>query len=189
MAADAQHYLHISIQYRMHPEISRLPSNVFYQGRLQDGPGMDVKTKQPWQSNPRFGIYRFFNVTKGHEESGGRSSLKNMAECHVAVALYSRLVKEFSTIDFSYRVGIVSMYRAQIVELRRQFEQRFGSEILETVDFNTVDGFQGQEKDVIILSCVRSGPGLQSVGFLSGMLLKQKPCRSSPLIFGQTFDG
>ncbi len=32
--------------------------------------------------------------------------------------------------------------------------------------FNTVDGFQGQEKDIIILSCVRSGPNLQSIGFL-----------------------
>lgn len=153
----------------MHPEISCLPSRVFYQGRLQDGPDMDIKTKQPWQSHPKFGTYRFFNVQKGIEESGGRSSLKNMAECQVAVALYSCLVKEFANIDFSYRVGIVSMYRAQIVELRRQFERRFGSQIIDTVDFNTVDGFQGQEKDVIILSCVRSGPGLQSVGFLSGM--------------------
>lgn len=32
--------------------------------------------------------------------------------------------------------------------------------------FNTVDGFQGQEKDIIILSCVRSGPNLNSIGFL-----------------------
>jgi senataxin len=158
-----------SIQYRMHPEISHLPSQIFYQGRLQDGPAMDEKTKQPWQSHPKFGTYRFLNVQKGIEESGGRSSLKNVGECKVAVALYARLIQEFRDIDFSYRVGIVSMYRAQLVELRRQFEQRFGSHITDTIDFNTVDGFQGQEKDVIILSCVRSGPGLQSVGFLSGM--------------------
>ncbi|KAJ7935640.1 AAA domain-containing protein [Mycena leptocephala] len=59
------------------------------------------------------------------------------------------------------------MYRAQIVELRRQFIQAFGSDVLQTVDFNTVDGFQGQEKTIIILSCVRSGPGLESIGFLS----------------------
>ncbi|KAF8073606.1 SEN1 N terminal-domain-containing protein [Lyophyllum atratum] len=157
----------LSIQYRMHPDISSLPSRVFYQGKLLDGPEMKIKTKQPWHSNPKFGTYRFYNVVKGLEESGSRASLKNMAECRVAVALYARLVQEFSSIDFSYRVGIVSMYRAQIVELRRQFTERFGPQILETVDFNTVDGFQGQEKDIIILSCVRSGPGLQSIGFLS----------------------
>lgn len=34
------------------------------------------------------------------------------------------------------------------------------------ISFNTVDGFQGQEKDIIILSCVRSGPNLQTIGFL-----------------------
>ena len=35
-----------------------------------------------------------------------------------------------------------------------------------TKRFNTVDGFQGQEKDIIILSCVRSGPNLHQIGFL-----------------------
>ncbi|GLB38538.1 putative SEN1 N terminal [Lyophyllum shimeji] len=177
----------LSIQYRMHPEISRLPSRVFYQGRLLDGPGMDVKTKQPWHSHPKFGTYRFYNVFQGLEETGGRASLRNMAECRVAVALYARLVQEFSSIDFNYRVGVVSMYRAQIVELRRQFEQRFGSQILDTVDFNTVDGFQGQEKDIIILSCVRSGPGLQSIGFLSDyrrMNVALTRARSSLFILG-----
>jgi senataxin len=152
----------------MHPDISRLPSQIFYQGRLQDGPGMENKTKQPWHTHAKFGTYRFFNVAKGLEEASGRS-IKNMTECQVAVALYSRLCQEFSSVVL--RVGVVSMYKAQVVELRRQFEQRFGRDIVESVDFNTVDGFQGQEKDVIILSCVRAGPGLQSVGFLSGMQL------------------
>jgi len=92
----------------------------------------------------------------------------NQAEVQVAVALYARLLKEFSSVDFNFRVGIVSMYRAQILELRRSFESRFGSDVTNQVDFNTVDGFQGQEKDIIILSCVRAGPGLQNVGFLSG---------------------
>ncbi|KXN93410.1 hypothetical protein AN958_00334, partial [Leucoagaricus sp. SymC.cos] len=154
------------IQYRMHPDISQLPSSVFYQGRLKDGPRMDEKTIQPWHQNPRFGTYRFFNVHKGLEESSGRS-IRNDSECHVAVALYNRLKVEYSKVNLDFRVGVVSMYRAQITELKRQFEQRFGKAILGRVDFNTVDGFQGQEKDVIILSCVRSGPGLTQIGFLS----------------------
>jgi senataxin len=127
---------------------------------------MEKKTRQPWHTHPKFGTYRFFNVARGLEEISGRS-IKNTAECQVAIALYSRLRQEFSSATLS--IGVVSMYKAQVVELRRQFEQRFGRDIMELIDFNTVDGFQGQEKDVIILSCVRAGPGLQSVGFLSGM--------------------
>jgi senataxin len=151
----------------MHPDISQLPSAIFYQGRLKDGPKMGEKTAQPWHTNPRFGSYRFFNVSKGLEESSGRS-IKNLAECQLTMALYNRLQVEYSKVNFDFRIGVVSMYKAQITELRRQFEQRFGKDITNRVDFNTVDGFQGQEKDIIILSCVRAGPGLQNIGFLSG---------------------
>lgn len=153
----------------MHPEISVLPSRLFYNGRLQDGPDMAGKTQKPWHKSPKFGPYRFFNVAKGVEETGRFHSLVNKAEAQVAVALYNRLRQEFSTYDFDFRVGVVTMYRAQVTELRRAFEQRFGVNIASTVDFNTVDGFQGQEKDIIILSCVRAGPGLSTVGFLAGM--------------------
>lgn len=157
-----------SIQYRMHPDISVLPSRLFYDGRLQNGPDMAVKTQKPWHTAPKFGPYRFYNVAKGLEETGRFHSLVNRAESQVAVALFNRLRQEFAGHDFDYKVGVVSMYRAQVGEIRRAFEQRFGPNITAIVDFNTVDGFQGQEKDVIILSCVRSGPGLSSVGFLSG---------------------
>ncbi|KAG1906409.1 SEN1 N terminal-domain-containing protein [Suillus fuscotomentosus] len=182
---DAVHLL--SIQYRMHPDISRLPSRIFYQGRLLDGPDMDVKTKQPWHLHPKFGTYRFFNVNRGLETSTNGHSLRNATESQVALALYARLCKEFSDIDFDFRVGIVSMYRGQVMELQRAFEQRFGRDIKGRVHFHTVDGFQGQEKDIIILSCVRAGPGVQSVGFLSDvrrMNVAITRARSSLFILG-----
>ncbi|KAI9512406.1 AAA domain-containing protein, partial [Russula earlei] len=146
---DAVHLL--SIQYRMHPDISQLPSRIFYRGLLKDGLGMAEKTARSWHAINMFGPYRFFNILRGQEASGPSHSLMNRTEVQVAVSLYDRLVQECSSEDFRFRVGVVSMYRAQIVELRRAFEARFG----------------GQEKDIIILSCVRAGPGLQNVGFLS----------------------
>jgi senataxin len=152
----------------MHPDISKLPSRVFYRGLLKDGPGMSDKTARAWHASDMFGPYRFFNILRGQETQGPSHSLINKAEVQIAVALYARLLKEFDSVDFNFRVGIVSMYRAQIMELRRAFESRFGVDVTSHVDFNTVDGFQGQEKDIIILSCVRAGPGLQNVGFLSG---------------------
>ncbi|KAJ7095873.1 SEN1 N terminal-domain-containing protein [Mycena belliarum] len=155
----------LSIQYRMHPAISRLPSAMFYQARLKDGPDMAAKTAKPWHEDPKFGVYRFLDIKSAEEKSG--RSIKNTAECRIAVALFARLRKAFAGTDFDGQVGVISMYRAQIVELRRQFAKEFGSDVLQTVDFNTVDGFQGQEKAIIILSCVRSGPGLESIGFLS----------------------
>lgn len=151
----------------MHPDISRLPSRVFYQGKLHDGPDMAAKTAQPWHSHPKFGTYKFFNV-RGTEEQTGRSMV-NKAECQVAASLYARLRREFSSVNLDFRVGVVTMYRAQVSELRYQFERYLGERLEGKVDFNTVDGFQGQEKDIIILSCVRGGLGQDSVGFLSGM--------------------
>lgn len=129
---------------------------------------MVQKTTQPWHRSTMFGPYRFFNVKAGVEQLGSNHSVKNDAECRMAAHLYARLSREFSSVDFEFRVGVVSMYRAQIAELRRVFQARFGQDVLGKVDFNTVDGFQGQEKDIIILSCVRAGPGVQSVGFLAG---------------------
>jgi len=79
------------------------------------------------------------------------------------------------------------MYRAQIGELKRAFIQRFGQDIAGKILFHTVDGFQGQEKDLIILSCVRAGPGLQNIGFLADtrrMNVALTRARSSLFILG-----
>jgi senataxin len=180
----------------MHPEISVLPSKVFYKMRLRDGPDMAQKTTQAWHRSALFKPYRFFNVIQGREENAHAGhSLVNREEVAIAMAIYDRLQKDFPTVNFDSRIGIVTMYRAQMLELKRQFQARYTPEILKKIDFNTVDGFQGQEKDIIILSCVRAGPNVQSVGFLAdvnplihfcfhllnkvGWLIAGTPCKRS----------
>ena len=128
---------------------------------------MYLKTKQPWHLHEKFGPYKFFNVA-GREEADRSHSLINKHEYQMTVVLYTHLRQEFSNLDFDFKVGVISMYRAQICELKRAFVQKFGQDIVGKILFQTVDGFQGQEKDVIILSCVRAGPGLQNIGFLAG---------------------
>ena len=152
----------------MHPEISKLPSMLFYNNRLKDGPDMDTKTRQKWHNSALLGPYRFFNVANGVEEQGRNHSLINRAECEAAAAIFEVMRRDFRDIDLSFRVGIVTMYRAQMFQMKSSFTTRFGQEVAASIDFNTVDGFQGQEKDVIILSCVRAGPGIERVGFLAG---------------------
>lgn len=130
-----------SIQYRMHPEISRLPSKLFYNGRLSDGPGMAQSTARPWHSNSRFGTYRFYNIHAGIEQQNGHS-IKNSMEVNATLTLYERLKAEYPKHDFDSKIGIVTMYRGQLNELKSTFVNRFGKDIRNVVDFNTVDGFQ-----------------------------------------------
>jgi senataxin len=62
-------------------------------------------------------------------------------------------------------VGIITPYSAQRSVIIRRLIKVFGEEIKKCVDVNTIDGFQGQEKEVIIFSCVRSNISGQ-LGFL-----------------------
>ncbi|GAA6017752.1 hypothetical protein JCM10207_000484 [Rhodosporidiobolus poonsookiae] len=178
----------LSIQYRMHPNISTFPSTAFYQSRLTDGPDMDKKTLQPWHANALFPPYAFYHVD-GHEVAGRHHSWTNPTESATALAIYERLKREYASIDFDYRIGIVTPYKGQVQELRRTFRQKYGEEILSKISFNTVDGFQGQEKDIIILSCVRGGSADKGVGFLADtrrMNVALTRARSSIWILGDS---
>ena len=171
----------------MHPEISRLPSLLFYEGRLKDGPNMALQTRQPWHDNPHLGIYRFFDVRGSEEQVGTGHSQYNLAEVKAALKIYKRLSGTWRTSSVDVTIGIISMYRAQVAKLRDAFIAQYGRDILSKVDFNTVDGFQGQEKDVIILSCVRAGPNVSAIGFLSDerrINVAITRCRSSLFILG-----
>ncbi|MCO5590100.1 hypothetical protein L7F22_044069 [Adiantum nelumboides] len=160
----------LSIQYRMHPYISQFPSEAFYDGKLEDGPEMAKLTVKPWHQDHWLRPLRFFDCKRSVEAMGrGGHSLVNKAEAEMACSLYSRLRREAqksgnsSASALDSKVGVVTMYKDQVFELKRAFRRAYGDGIDEVVDFNTVDGFQGQEKDVIILSCVRSN----GIGFLN----------------------
>jgi senataxin len=122
----------------MHPNISAFPSTAFYQSRLTDGPNMDQKTLQPWHANALFPPYTFYHVD-GREQAGRSHSWTNPTEAAMTLAIYQRLKREYASIDFDYRIGIVTPYKGQVGELRRTFRQQYGEEILTKISFNTVD--------------------------------------------------
>ncbi|KAF9425648.1 DEAD-box type RNA helicase [Podila epigama] len=156
----------LSIQYRMHPSISAFPSREFYKSLLKDGPDMAAKTKAEWHKNPLWSPYRFFDVHEGREKIGLSHSQHNPIEAEAAVELLEKLCNSNPSLNFFRRVGVISPYQQQVRTLKEYFTRRFGSKILESIDFNSVDGFQGQEKDIIIFSCVRAS-ATGTVGFLA----------------------
>ncbi|EPY51633.1 hypothetical protein SPOG_00059 [Schizosaccharomyces cryophilus OY26] len=177
----------LSIQYRMHPEISKFPSHYFYQSKLIDGPNMVSVADRPWHHDALFGVYRFFNV-QGKESVSKSKSLYNTDEASFVLLLYEKLSQNFINIDFEGKIGIVTPYRSQVQELRYQFQKKFGSIIFKYLDIHTVDGFQGQEKDIIIFSCVRSSMG-NGIGFLQDVRrlnVALTRARSSLYIVGST---
>ncbi len=90
----------------------------------------------------------------------------NHEEVSACVDLVDRICKQYPALNFAYRIGIITPYKLQNRKIREGLSQRFGAEVLNVIDVNTVDGFQGQEKDIIILSCVRGGEN-NGIGFLA----------------------
>lgn len=155
----------LDTQYRMHPEISLFPSTQFYDSRLVNGEGMEKIRHKEWHASELLGPYRFFDV-KGTQTSGARGhSFINIEELNVALQLYHRLKTDYKSYDFRGKVGIITPYKAQLRELRGRFQDKYGEGILEDIDFNTTDAFQGREAEIIIFSCVRAR-ATGGIGFL-----------------------
>lgn len=162
----------LSVQYRMHPEISHFPSQYFYQGRLENGPDLALTTQRDWHRFEHLRPFLFFHVP-GNEARGtattSMTSLMNAMEADMAVALVFLLCHACPQINFAGKIGIISPYKQQVREIKRRLLQSFRTKphvLLKNIDVSTVDGFQGQEKEVIIFSCVRASTG-GSIGFLS----------------------
>ncbi|EFX01966.1 tRNA-splicing [Grosmannia clavigera kw1407] len=151
----------LDTQYRMHPDISRFPSRQFYEGRLIDGADMARLRAQPWHANPLLGPYRFFDVSGAQEKGHRGRSLVNENEVGVALQLYRRFRAVYGSGPQTSRgdddeagpkIGIITPYKAQLQALRSRFSSQFGDDILQAVEFNTTDAFQGRECDIIIFS-------------------------------------
>ena len=91
------------------------------------------------------------------------SSRSNAVEAELAVEIFARIQPYVAGDNGSAdRIGIITPYSQQREQIKRTLVQRFGNGG-RTVSVDTVDSFQGQEKDVIIISCVRS---TGDIGFL-----------------------
>mmetsp|Transcript_81250 Transcript_81250/g.263446 ORF Transcript_81250/g.263446 Transcript_81250/m.263446 type:complete len:934 (+) Transcript_81250:80-2881(+) len=159
----------LQIQYRMHPSISVFPSERFYEGKLLDAldaKAFETKFPAPWWPIPCFAPVVFFNL-KGSQERA-MSSLVNDDEANFVIGIYRVLSALYPDEPWRDRLAVISPYREQVQLIRRKFRALYSlpAKAPCPVEVNTVDGFQGREKDVIIVSVVRADPKSNSIGFV-----------------------
>ncbi|CAE6201147.1 unnamed protein product [Arabidopsis arenosa] len=159
----------LDVQYRMHPLISRFPNKEFYGGRITDAANVQesIYQKNFLQGN-MFGSFSFINVKRGKQEFGDGHSPKNMVEVAVVSEIISNLFKVSSERRMKMSVGVITPYKGQVRAIQERIKDKYSSLSGElfTLNVRSVDGFQGGEEDVIIISTVRSN-GNGKVGFLS----------------------
>ncbi|XP_068009925.1 5'-3' DNA helicase ZGRF1 [Melanerpes formicivorus] len=142
-------------QYRCHPAISAIANELFYGGELIDG--VSEKERRPllhWLPT-----LCFYSVN-GVEQMERDNSFYNMAEVHFTVKLIQSLIA--SGIQGS-AVGVITLYKSQMCKIQTLLHGAHSEAFeMKAVQVSTVDAFQGAEKEVIILSCVRS----RQMGFI-----------------------
>ncbi|XP_065222847.1 regulator of nonsense transcripts 1-like [Planococcus citri] len=147
----------LDVQYRMHPELSRFPSNLFYEGSLQNGVTAEERKlpeiKFPWPVPDK---PMMFYVSYGTEEIVGcGKSYRNLTEASNVVKIAFKLVSGGAKPE---QIGIITPYEGQRAYLRKcmLYNGMFNDPKYRQIEVANVDAFQGREKDFIIVSCVRS---------------------------------
>lgn len=159
--------IRLNVQYRMHPCLSEFPSNMFYEGSLQNGVTMQQRLRRdvdfPW---PVLDSPMMFWSNFGNEEiSASGTSYLNRTEASNVEKIITRFFKAGVQPG---DIGIITPYEGQrsYVVSSMQTNGSFKKENYKEIEVASVDAFQGREKDFIVLSCVRSNDH-QGIGFLS----------------------
>jgi len=149
-------------QYRMHPQISSFPARKFYRNCLKDS--QLVAELKNFQNLRCFGPLTFFDVCEGQEQPhlANLSSWCNLDELRILSFILRSLVCLYPMFNLS-SMGIIGGYNGQIDEIK---SYRFLKNKEDEIQINTIDGFQGREKDIICFTCVRSKLE-KGVGFLA----------------------
>ncbi len=172
----------LKIQYRMNDEIMRFSSNWFYNGQVESAPQIkyrgildydhpitwiDTSDKELSDKTEESEGYNFKEQFVG--ESFGRINKAEAKLTLLTLAEYLLKIGKQRVLAESIDVGIISPYRAQVQYLKHLIKKyEFFKPYRRLISVNTVDGFQGQERDIILISLVRSNDEGQ-IGFLKDL--------------------
>lgn len=157
----------LKIQYRMHEDIMRFPSRWFYHDELEAAPEvkyrgiLDFDTPVSWINTSELDLQeKAVAEGTGRLNTGEAELLVRELKNYMERIGIRRILEEH--IDF----GVISPYRAQVHYLRHLLKKEpFFRPCRRLITVHTVDGFQGQERDVIMISLVRANEKGQ-IGFL-----------------------
>ncbi len=160
----------LTVQYRMHRDIMQFSSDWFYHGRLTASPECADRTVIP--IDPPLVWIDTANLGYEEEQNPLSQSRLNTNEGILLVEtlkLYVGQIGMQRILDQRVDFGIISPYKSQVQLLRRLVRHEKGlKQLLPYITVNTVDGFQGQERDVILISMVR-GNDEGRIGFLNDL--------------------
>lgn len=159
----------LKMQYRMNEAIMRFSSDWFYHGEVVAAPEvkfrgiLDLDIPMEWRNLTE---EEGENNEEFVGESFGRVNKPEARETLLALAEYFVKIGRQRIMDERIDVGIISPYRAQVQYIRHLIKKTdFFKPFRKIISVNTVDGFQGQERDIILVSLVRSNADGQ-IGFL-----------------------
>lgn len=160
----------LKVQYRMNDAIMRFSSDWFYGGMLQSAPEvryrsiLDFDTPIEWVNTE--------GMDCNEEFVGDSYGRINKAEAELSVVQLKNYITKIGRERFLEEridVGLISPYKAQVQFLRQLLKKdSFFKPYRSAITVNTVDGFQGQERDVILISLVRANEEGQ-IGFLNDL--------------------
>ena len=178
----------LTIQYRMNEDIMRFSSDWFYHNMVQSATEVKYRSildldlpitwidTHPYPSLTSEGRTPNSLPLPEGGEAGGAEGVSYSNESEATLTLlslqaYFEMIGKERILSERLDVGIISPYRAQVQLLRRLIRKReFFKPYRSLISVNTVDGFQGQERDIIVISLVRSNEEGQ-IGFLRDLRL------------------
>jgi len=166
----------LQIQYRMHPSIAEFPNEAFYNGMIENG---TVATEEPhikgfkWP-NERIPIAFVQNWCPEEAKTfGGGATKANRKEAQAVLQIVNNVLAggDVTTSE----IGILTPYSGQVKLINELLDKKGGTKGEQDgkaagkyhhLNVQSIDGFQGREKDLIIFSTVRCNK-FKKVGFLS----------------------
>lgn len=160
----------LKLQYRMNDEIMRFSSEWFYGGMLQSAP--EVKYRSILDFDTPIEWVNTEGLDCNEEFIGENYGRINKSEAELSIEQLKGYITKIGRerfLDERIDVGMISPYKAQVQYLRRLVRNdAFFKPYRQAITINTVDGFQGQERDVILISLVRANEEGQ-IGFLNDL--------------------